>query len=118
MDTGTIDKKGFSPLKPAWAKIAEIKDANQLPALLGWLDNNGVPVGFFDFGVAQDEKDSSKQIAQIFQGGLSLPDRDYYIVDSARFKTTFIRSPTSTSWRRHSIGTPISSRPESVTSTR
>jgi putative endopeptidase len=40
----------------------------------------------FDFGVEQDEKDSSKQIAEHRQGGLSLPDRDYYIVDSKRFQ--------------------------------
>jgi len=36
--------------------------------------------------VGQDDKDSTKQIANIFQGGLSLPDRDYYIVDSKRFQ--------------------------------
>ena len=50
------------------------------------LENGGSPDGFFNFGVGIDEKDSSKQIAEIFQGGLSLPDRDYYIVDSPRFK--------------------------------
>src|ERR1017187_2236871 len=39
----------------------------------------------FGFGVEQDDKDSSQQIASIGQAGLSLPDRDYYIVDSKRF---------------------------------
>ena len=87
MDTATVDKKGIAPVQPSWAKIAELKEAKQLPDLLSWLENNGTPDGFFEFGVAQDDKDSSKQIAQIYQGGLSLPDRDYYIVDSARFKT-------------------------------
>jgi putative endopeptidase len=87
MDTDTVEKKGISPIKPAWAKIDGLKDAKQLPGLLSWLENNGIPYGLFDFGVGQDDKDSSKQIAQAFQGGLSLPDRDYYIVDSARFKT-------------------------------
>ena len=87
MDTDTVEKKGISPVKPAWAKIDALKDAKQLPALLSWLENNGTPDGFFEFGVSQDDKDSSKQIAQIYQGGLSLPDRDYYIVDSPRFKT-------------------------------
>ncbi len=87
MDTATVDKKGIAPIKPAWAKIAGLKNAKQLPGLLSWLENNGTPDGFFDFGVSQDDKDSSKQIAEIIQGGLSLPDRDYYIVDSPRFKT-------------------------------
>jgi putative endopeptidase len=86
MDTDTVEKKGISPVKPAWDKIADLKDARQLPGLLSWLENNGIPDGFFNFGVGQDEKDSSKQIAEIFQGGISMPDRDYYIVDSARFK--------------------------------
>ena len=70
MDTDTVEKKGISPIKPAWAKIDELKDAKQLPALLSWLENNGTPDGFFEFGVSQDDKDSSKQIAVIFQGGL------------------------------------------------
>ena len=87
MDTGTVEKLGLTPLQPAWKLIAGLADAKQLPALLSQLENDGTPDGFFEFGVGQDDKDSSKQIAQIFQGGLSLPDRDYYIVDSARFKT-------------------------------
>src|SRR5512146_585939 len=86
MDTATVEKEGFSPIKPAWAEIAGLKNIKQLPTLMSWLENNGTPDGFFEFGVGQDDKDSSKQIAQIYQGGLSLPDRDYYIVDSPRFK--------------------------------
>jgi putative endopeptidase len=87
MDTSTVEKKGLTPIEPAWAAIAKLSDAKGLPALLSGLENHGTPDGFFNFGVGQDDKDSSQQIAQIFQGGLSLPDRDYYIVDSPRFKT-------------------------------
>ena len=54
--------------------------------MLGELEEQGAPAPLFRFGVGQDEKDSSKQIAQISQGGLSLPDRDYYIVDNPRFQ--------------------------------
>lgn len=86
VDTATIDKKGAAPIKPAWAKIEALKDAKQLPGLLSALENAGAPDGFFEFGVGQDDKDSTKQIAQLTQGGLSLPDRDYYLVDNARFK--------------------------------
>jgi putative endopeptidase len=85
MNTDLIDKKGLAPVEPAWKVIAGLVDAKQLPALLGRLENDGTPDGFFEFGVGQDDKDSSKQIAQLFQGGLSLPDRDYYLVDSPRF---------------------------------
>ena len=80
MDTAAIDKLGMTPIEPAWNEIAGLKDAGQLPALLSQLENQGWRAGFFGFGVGQDEKDSSKQIASLRQGGLSLPDRDYYIV--------------------------------------
>jgi putative endopeptidase len=53
---------------------------------MGALEAEGAPAPLFTFGVSQDEKDSSKQIARISQGGLSLPDRDYYIVDNPRFQ--------------------------------
>jgi putative endopeptidase len=87
MDTATVEKKGIAPIEPAWAAIAKATGAADLSGLLSDLENHGTPDGFFEFGVDQDEKDSSKQIAEISQGGLSLPDRDYYIVDSPHFKT-------------------------------
>jgi len=85
MDTSAVEKLGVTPLQPAWKSISALADARQLPSLLSKLENEGNPDGFFNFGVSQDDKDSSKQIAVIFQGGTSLPDRDYYIVDSKRF---------------------------------
>ena len=85
MDTDTIEKRGIAPIETSWQMIAELKDAKGIPALLGDLENHGAPEGFFRFYVAQDEKDSSKQIAQLLQDGISLPDRDYYIVDNPHF---------------------------------
>jgi putative endopeptidase len=87
MNTAVVEEKGMTPIQPSWDEIAGLKDAKGLPLLLSELENQGTPDGFFEFGVSQDEKDSSKQIAELFQGGLSLPDRDYYIVDSKRFTT-------------------------------
>ena len=85
MDTKAIEERGLAPIKPSWALIARLKSTRQLPTLLATLENQGTPDGFFEFGVGQDQKNSSRQIAQIDQGGLSLPDRDYYIVDSPHF---------------------------------
>jgi putative endopeptidase len=87
MDTATVDKKGITPLQPAFDRIAGVKSTDQFPALLAALENEGTPDGFFNFGVNQDKKDSTKQIAEIYQGGLSLPDRDYYLKDSPNFVT-------------------------------
>jgi putative endopeptidase len=85
MDTDTIEKRGMAPIEPSWKMIAGLKDVKEIPSLLADLENHGTPDGFFGFYVTQDEKDSSKQIAQLFQGGISLPDRDYYIVDNPHF---------------------------------
>ena len=85
MNTATINKLGMTPIEPAWTEIGGLKDTGQLPTLLSKLENQGWRVGFFGFGVSQDEKDSSKQIASLRQGGLSLPDRDYYLADNPHF---------------------------------
>ena len=85
MNTELVDKKGLEPLDPAFKRIAALSDAHQLATLIGTLAEEGSPAPLFRFGVQQDEKDSSQQIAGISQAGLSLPDRDYYIVDSKRF---------------------------------
>ena len=86
MDTSSIEKKGLAPLEPALERIAALKDAAGLGTLVGALAGEGAAAPPFRFGVEQDEKDSSKQIASISQGGLSLPDRDYYLVDSKHFQ--------------------------------
>jgi len=83
MDTDTVEKKGVTPLQPAFDRIAAVKDASQFAGLLADLENQGTPDGFFGFSVGQDDKDSTQQIAILSQGGISLPDRDYYISDSA-----------------------------------
>lgn len=85
MDTNAIDKAGADPIQPAWKEIDAMTSIGQLGALLSNLENQGFPDGFWGFGVSQDEKDSSQQIAEIDQGGLSLPDRDYYLVNNAHF---------------------------------
>ena len=85
MNTDLVEQKGLEPLQPALKRIADLKDAHSLATLIGELAEEGSAPPLFRFGVGQDEKDSSKQIAEIGQAGLSLPDRDYYIVDNKHF---------------------------------
>ncbi|MGH9605515.1 MAG: M13 family metallopeptidase [Terracidiphilus sp.] len=87
MDTAAVDKAGIAPIQPAFAQIAKFSDPKQLANLLGNLEDQGTPDGFFNFGVDQDQKDSSKQIAELFQGGLSLPDREYYLNSAPHYAT-------------------------------
>ena len=86
MNTDLIEQKGLKPLEPAFKRIAALKDAHKLATLVGELEAEGSSAPLFDFGVEQDDKDSTKQIAVIGQSGLSLPDRDYYLVDNAHFQ--------------------------------
>ena len=89
MDEPGINRKGTEPLKPEIDRIAALKSTTELPAELVHLHSVGVDV-FFQFGSGQDFKDSSQVIAQADQGGLGLPERDYY------FKT----DPTSVTIRQ------------------
>jgi putative endopeptidase len=86
MNTDLVEQKGLAPLEPAFTQIAALEDPHKIATIMGDLEAAGAPAPLFRFGVSQDEKDSSKQIAEIAQGGLSLPDRDYYIVDNPRFQ--------------------------------
>jgi putative endopeptidase len=78
MDEPKLEKLGLTPLKGELAKIAAMKDKSELPAVLAHLGQIGVTVPF-DFGIHQDAKDSTKYVADIGQGGLGMPDRDYYL---------------------------------------
>lgn len=76
MDTSLIDQKGLAPIQPLLDSIDKVTRPG-LPYLTGELQRIGVNA-FFGFGEEQDFKDSSKQVAAIDQGGLGLPERDYY----------------------------------------
>jgi putative endopeptidase len=86
INTDLVEKKGLTPLETAFRQIAGLDTPRKVTTVMGELEAEGAPAPLFNFGVSQDEKDSSKQIAEIRQGGLSLPDRDYYIVDNPHFQ--------------------------------
>jgi len=78
MDTATIEAAGTKPLEADLARIATLKSAADLPALTESLHSRGVGV-FFRFNSTQDAKDSTQEIGAAFQGGLGLPEREYYL---------------------------------------
>ncbi len=83
MDTDAIDAKGLAPVEPLLKEIDAVTDRNQLPALIGKLQRIGVNV-FFGYGEQQDFKDATKQIAFVIQGGLGMPEKDYYLRTGAK----------------------------------
>ncbi len=77
MDEAAIEKAGLEPLRPELARIAALQRPAELLPELARLHRCGVGAGFlFDSG--PDDKDSSRELAQLWQGGLGLPERDYY----------------------------------------
>ncbi len=78
MDEDAINKKGTSVLDPDFGHISAIQSKDELPALVAHLHREQVG-GLFRFTSGSDYKDAQTIIAQADQGGLSLPDRDYYL---------------------------------------
>ena len=78
MDTEKLDALKDLPLKELFAMLDEVKDINALTRVIGMLHRRGVEV-FWSAGADQDAKNTDLIALYIGQGGLSLPDRDYYL---------------------------------------
>jgi putative endopeptidase len=87
MDEAKIEAAGAKPLRKELAAINKLKSSRDLPAMLAHFHQIGVP-SLFSFGAGQDFKKSDSVIAITGQGGLSLPDRDFYLKDDAKSKST------------------------------
>lgn len=81
MATNQIDRLGLQPLVPTLQNIDQAASLPDLFKVLGGLHEQGIG-GLFGPGVSPDDKDSTTYAYQLSQGGLSLPDRDYYLKDS------------------------------------
>lgn len=80
MDEAAIEKAGLAPLEPFFADIAKVEDAAGAMAVAGELQR--IEAGaMFRLGVLPDFKDPGTNIAFLSQGGLGMPDRDYYVSD-------------------------------------
>ena len=82
MDTAAIERDGLAPVQPLLTAIDGLGNTMmsklKLPPLIGQLQRDGVDV-FFSYGEQQDFKDATRQIALAAQGGLGLPEKDYYL---------------------------------------
>lgn len=86
MDTAAIEAAGLSPIEPLFTRIAAIKSKQELALLFGELQRLGFQLGV-GAGVSSDAKDRTRYLVQLAQGGLGLPDRDYYFRDDAKSKS-------------------------------
>jgi endothelin-converting enzyme/putative endopeptidase len=77
MDEPAINQRGLAALQPELDRIAALATKDELPELLAHHQLIGA-TAFFGFAEQQDYQDARKQIAVVSQGGLGLPERDYY----------------------------------------
>lgn len=85
MDSTLLNKKGVSDLKNDFDAIDQLKDLNGIVKEAAYIHTvSSAPL--FNFYIAQDDKNSSKYQVYIVQGGLSLPDRTFYVDADARTK--------------------------------
>jgi putative endopeptidase len=77
MDSVSIEKNGLTPLQPLLNKIDSIQDVSALLQVCAILKKNGSSTLFSDY-VGQDAMNSDKMAYQLYQGGIGLPEREYY----------------------------------------
>ncbi|MCX6232072.1 MAG: M13 family metallopeptidase [Bacteroidetes bacterium] len=83
MDTVSIEKTGIKAIQPELDKIAAIKTPLDVQKHIAYMQTSGMSTLFY-FYAAQDEKNSNAIIGNFYQGGLGLPDRDYYLSPDPR----------------------------------
>ena len=85
MDAARIEAEGVRPLESFFARIAAVRDRKALADEIARLQEMGVGAAF-QFEVGPDDTNSALNIPQLSQGGLSLPDRGYYLTQDASSK--------------------------------
>ena len=91
MDTAAINAMGTKPLQADFARIDALTGVQQIPALIAWFnktsdtnrgDNKIIDTAPYDIEVHQDNKDATRYVLDLRQGGLGMPDRDFYLNDN------------------------------------
>ncbi len=86
MDEARANTAGLAPLQPYLFEIEKLSSTAQIPALMGTLEWIGAS-SLIETGIYADAKNPEYYTAYLVQGGLGLPDREYYLSDSDKFKT-------------------------------
>ncbi len=87
LDTAAIDAKGLAPIQPWLDQIKAARTKADLTALYAQADRNGVR-GLFGTYVGQDDKNPEAYALNLGQGGIGMPDRDYYLSKDAKLVET------------------------------
>jgi endothelin-converting enzyme/putative endopeptidase len=85
MDSTRAEELGLEPIKAELQAIEALGSREELVRRCAHFMKTGVPTPFIAF-IDQDAKQSTQYIVNLYQGGLSMPDRDYYLSDNPRLK--------------------------------
>lgn len=83
IDMPTRDKIGIGGIQKELDAVKDLSSKQQIPALISEMHRNGIDA-LYAFGVQQDLKNVDRHVASFFQGGLGLPNKDYYLLDSKK----------------------------------
>ena len=86
-DTAAIEARGLTPIKPWLDEVAALNSKAGYPALIAKAGIYGIGVPFA-FYVGQDDKNPDRYVPIMFQGGIGMPDRDYYLSKDAKISAT------------------------------
>jgi putative endopeptidase len=84
MDTITIDKRGYDPIKPDLERISKINSLDEVINEMTYERSHAIADPLFGVGVRQDSKHPTRYIVGFNQGGTTLADRDYYLKNDGR----------------------------------
>ena len=94
MDSAGLERLGYQPIQPDLARIAALDGTPALLKEIAYERSHGVAAPLVGLAIGPDRKNVSQYIPQVGQGGISLPDRDYYLKNDAR--STEIRKAYAT----------------------
>jgi len=83
MDEARLEKLGLEPLRPTLRAIAALRSKQAIPALIARFNREGLTAPY-DLRISPDARDSTRYAVTVAQGGLGMPDRDYYLKDDAK----------------------------------
>ncbi len=86
MDEAKLEELGIKPIEPAFARIDALASKAALSELMASLVREGYGAPIYPY-VHQDNRNATQYIGDLYQSGLGLPDRDYYLLNDSKFKT-------------------------------
>jgi putative endopeptidase len=84
MDSLAVERAGFTPIQADFARAGSVKNIDEVLDEIVFQRTQGIANPLFGFSIGQDRKHPQTMVVQLLQGGISMPDRDYYLKHDAR----------------------------------